>query len=114
MLADVDEDAVALALSVEAGAARAKGDWDPTLAPEPQHLRHILGIPRLHHRPRKTPVRAGVGGISDEVADPIQDTIGGAEQLFQLPPQRRIDSARERVRRPIVNRLTRRRRNRRA
>ena len=47
VLADVDEDAVALALAVEAGAAGAEGDRDLLLAAEGEDLGDVVGVARL-------------------------------------------------------------------
>ena len=62
--ADVDQDAVALALAVEAGAAGAEGDRDPLLAAVGEDLGDVAGVARHHHRLREEPVGAGVGGVA--------------------------------------------------
>ena len=84
--AHVDEDAVALALAVEAGAAGAEGDRDPLLATVGEDLGDVAGLARHHHRLGEEPVGAGVGGVADDVGGAGQQPAG-AEQRFQLAAQ---------------------------
>ncbi len=84
--ADVDEDAVALALAVEAGAAGAEGDRDAFLPPVGEDLGDVGGLAGHHHRLREEPVGAGVGGVLDEVAGLGEDAVG-AEQRLELAAQ---------------------------
>ncbi len=107
--AHVDEDAVALALAVEAGAAGAEGDRDPVLAAVGEHLGDVGGFAGHHHRPREEPVGAGVGGVLDDVAGAGEDAVG-AEQRLELAAQRLRDAGGERVGGAVGGRLRDRRR----
>ncbi len=89
--ADVDEDAVALALAVEAGATGAEGDRDPLLAPVGEDLGDVAGVAGHDHRPREEPVGAGVGGVADDVAGAGEDPVG-AEQRLEVAAQRLRDA----------------------
>ena len=68
--ADIDQDPVALALAVEAGAAGAEGDRDRVTAPVLEQLRDVVGVASHHHGLRDQPVGAGVGGVADQVGGP--------------------------------------------
>ena len=103
--AHVDEDAVALALAVEAGAAGAEGDRDPVLAAVGEDLGDVGGVAGHHHRLREEPVGAGVGGVLDEVAGLGQHALV-AEQPFELAAQRLRHAAGERVGGAVGRRLS--------
>ena len=90
----VDQDAVALALAVEAGAAGAEGDRDPLLAAVGEDLGDVGCVVGHHHRAREEPVGAGVGGVLDEVADAGR----GRGRRRAAPPARRAAAGRRRRR----------------
>jgi len=83
----IDQDAVALSLSVEAGPPGAKDDRDAAGAAVGEGLRHVVCVARHHHRPRQQPIGAGVGGVADEVARPRQHPVR-SEQRLELAAQR--------------------------
>ena len=85
--AHIDQDAIALALAVEARAAGTEGDADPVLASEGDHLADVLVGLRHDHRPGQLSVRAGVGGVTDDVAGPAEHPVC-SECLDQLRAQR--------------------------
>ena len=91
--AHVDQDAVALALAVEAGAAGAEGDRDARPPAVGEDLGDVPGVVRHHHRLREEAVGAGVGGVADDVAGTGEHAVG-AEQLLELAAQRLCDSLR--------------------
>ncbi len=95
--AHVDQDAVALTLAVEAGAAGAENDRDLVGAAVGKDLGDVVGVVRHHHRLRQQAVGAGVGGVADDVAGPAEHAIG-AEQRFELAAQRLRSSPRQRLR----------------
>ena len=102
--AHVDEDAVALALAVEAGAAGAEGDRDPLLAAVGEDLGDVVGVAGHHHGLREEPVGAGVGGVADDVAGAGEDAVG-AEQRLELAAQRLGGAGGERVGGAVGRRL---------
>jgi hypothetical protein len=85
--AHVDEDALALALSVEAGAAGAEGDRDAAALAEGENFGDIAGVVGHHHDLRQQAVGAGIGGVADDVAGASEHAVG-AEQLLEFAPQR--------------------------
>ncbi len=84
--AHVDQDAIALALAIEAGAAGAEGDRDARATAVGEDLGDVLGIAGHHHRLREESVGAGVGGVADDVAGAAEYAVG-AEQGLQLAAQ---------------------------
>ncbi len=96
MTADIDQDAVALALAVEARATGAKDDGDAGAAAIADDPRDVVGVVRHHHSLGQQPVRARVRGIADEVADAAEKPAW-AQQLLQLPTQRLRRPARRRI-----------------
>ena len=94
--ADVDQDAVGLALAVEAGAAGAEGDRDAALAAEGEHLGDVASSFAITTASREEAVGAGVGGVADQVGGAAEDAVG-AEQRLQLAAQRLGDPGGERV-----------------
>ena len=98
--AHVDENAIALALPVEAGAAGSEGDRDPLLAAVGEDPGDVAGFLRHHHRAREEPVGAGVGGVLDDVAGAAEHPVG-AEQRLQLAAQRLGDAGGDLVGGPV-------------
>ena len=102
--AHVDEDAVALALAVEAGAAGAEGDRDPLLAAVGEDLGDVAGLAGHHHRLWEESVGTGIGGVLDEVPGLGEDALV-AEQPFEVAAQRLRDSGGDRIRSAVGRRL---------
>ncbi len=69
--AHVDQDAVGLALAVEAGPAGPEGDADPILPAVGEDFGDVARVVGHHHDLRQLAVGAGVGGVSDQVAGPV-------------------------------------------
>ena len=84
--ADVDQDAVPLCLSVEAGAGRPQGDRDALAAGVAEQGGDLAGVAGADDGLREEAVGAGIGGVADEVERPRQDPVL-AEQPAQVRPK---------------------------
>ena len=98
--ADVDEDAGALRLAVEARPGGAEGERDALPAGEAEELRDLAGVAGGDDGPRDHPVRARIRGVADEVDRPAQDPVL-AEECRERAVKRAVGSGGELVRNPV-------------
>src|ERR1700678_260617 len=81
--ADVDENVVGLRLPVQARAARAERGVPPGTDAVLQDRAHVVDGAGPDNDLRKVPVGAGIGGVADQVGDPVQHLVL-ADQLDQV------------------------------
>jgi hypothetical protein len=72
---DVDEDIVGLRLPVEAGAARAERGVPPGTGAVRQDRPHVIDGAGQDNDLRKVPVGTGIGGVADQVGNPVQHLV---------------------------------------
>src|SRR5439155_23831888 len=84
---DVDEEAVALPLAVQARAAAAKCDREAAAPAEIEAGGYIDCAVGHHHGLREEPVRARVGGVADDVDRAAEHAVR-PEQRLELSAKR--------------------------
>jgi len=77
--AHVDQDVVGLRLTVEAGARRPKRRMPPGLTAIAEELNDVIGRSRQHDNLRDEPIRAGIGGIPNEIDCSVKDFLFSQE-----------------------------------
>ena len=83
---DVDEDVVGLRLPVQAGAAGPERGVPPGPDAVRQDRAHVVDGAGQDDDLRQVPVGTGVGGVADQVRNPVQHLVR-AEQLDQVAPE---------------------------
>ncbi len=80
---DIEQDVIALRLSVEARARGSQDDPATRARREAEHPGNVASVPGHDDHPRHQTVGAGIGGVADQVGDRAQDVVR-ADDTLQL------------------------------
>jgi hypothetical protein len=80
---DIDEDVIGLRLTVHAGAAGPERGVPPATGAVRQDRAHVIDVAGQDDDLRKVTVGAGIGGVANQVRDPVQHLVL-AQQLDQV------------------------------